>query len=76
MTASTFRLKSPITAVIRNGNGYRLKELAVGSVFYATGSQPDLNGMIDGTCNDEVALVYRRDLDERAEPILTEMPVH
>lgn len=58
--------------VIRDENGDKLRELPVGSVFLPTGSKPDLSGMIDGTCNGDVALLFVRDLAERAEPVAIE----
>ena len=69
MNASTFRFKASIVVIIRNTGGYKLRELLAGSVFCSTGSKPDPNGMIDGTCNGEVALIFARDLNERAELI-------
>ena len=69
MPTLEYRLKNPITAVLRRANHYRLVQLLPGSVFLTTGSKPDRNGMLDGTCGDDVVLMFARDLDERAEPM-------
>lgn len=61
--------KTPITVVVREADHDRLTKLCAGSVFIATGSRPDANGMVDGTCGDNVVLMFTRDLEERAEPI-------
>lgn len=71
MAALAYLLKNPITVVIRELNHYRLTQLPAGSVFKALGSKPDPNGMIDGTCQGDVVLVFSRDLEDRAEPIGT-----
>jgi hypothetical protein len=63
------RLEGPITVVVKEANHYRLAELPAGSVFNATGSTPDINGMIDGTCNGAVVFMFSRDLEEGAKPI-------
>ena len=72
MTASTYRINSPIMAVMMNRD--RLIQLPIGSMIYAGSLTPDANGMIDGICNGEVVMVYSRDLEERAERI-EELPV-
>ncbi len=69
MATLTYLLKNPITVVIRELNHYRLAQLPAGSVFNASGSKPDPNGMIDGTCQGEVVLIFSRDLEDRAERI-------
>jgi hypothetical protein len=47
----------------------RLVELPVGSAFYPETIKPDANGMIDGTCNGEMVMMFSRDLADHAEPI-------
>ena len=69
MLSVTYRFKVPIAVVIRDARGYRLRELPAGSLFLPAGSRPDPSGMIDGTCNGDVVLIFARDLDERAERI-------
>jgi hypothetical protein len=69
MAESAHRLDSPITVVVKEANQYRLAELPAGAVFNAIGSKPDLNGMIDGTCNGAVVFMFSRDLEEGAKPI-------
>jgi hypothetical protein len=69
MTTSCYRLKNPITVVVRRADHYRLVQLPAGSVFHATGSRPDPNGMIDGTCKGEVVLMFSSDLQDRTEAI-------
>jgi hypothetical protein len=71
MAASAYLLKNPITIVSRQRNHYRLAQLPAGSVFNAAGSKPDSNGMIDGTCQGDVVLIFSRDLEDRAEPLGT-----
>jgi len=70
MTFSAYRLVNSIMVVIREASGYKLRELPSGAVFWPTGSQPDCNRMIDGMCNGAEVLMYQRDLEDRAEPIL------
>ena len=67
MSAVAYTIRHPITVIIRNRDGYQLREIPVGSVFLASGSQPDANGMIDGTWQGSPALAFTRDLAERAE---------
>jgi len=55
--------------VIRDMSGYKLRELPAGSVFCPTGSNPDGNRMIDGTCDGAAVLMSLQDLEERTEPI-------
>jgi len=67
MTA--YRLRRPATVAIRERNGFRLTELSAGSLFVATASHPDPNGMITGCSNGNTILIFRRDLEELAELI-------
>ena len=69
MAASAYLLNNAITVVVRTVNHYRLVQLPAGSVFNTSGSKPDPNGMIDGTCKGHVVLMFSRDLEERADPI-------
>lgn len=69
MSLLAYRVTQPILVVVRDPDRYRLVQLAPGSVVYATGSKPDPNGMIDGTCLGDVVLMYSCDLAARAEPI-------
>jgi hypothetical protein len=69
MAALAYLLKNPITVVVRQVNHYRLVQLPAGSVFNASGSEPDPSGMIDGTCKGDAVLMFSRDLEDRAEPI-------
>jgi hypothetical protein len=69
MASHPFRLNHPITVVVQElGHGH-LKQIPAGSVFYAANSKPDANGMINGTYNGEVVMMFERDLADRAEPI-------
>jgi hypothetical protein len=68
MHNSPYRFVRPTIAVFRDAQGYKLRELAPGSIFYPTGANPDANRMIDGTCNGSPVLVFVRDLEERAQP--------
>jgi hypothetical protein len=74
MARLAYRLKNPVTVVLRQADRYRLIQLRSGSVFWTTGSKPDANGMIDGICNDDVVLMFARDLEERTEPLTVEAP--
>jgi hypothetical protein len=69
MTSSAYRIKIPITVVLRQADHYRLIQLCSDSVFLTTGSKPDANGMIDGTCGNDIVLIFARDLEDRAERI-------
>ena len=68
MYDSAYRLKGPVTVVIRGVRGYRLRVVPAGTVFRTRSAEPDRNHMLDGTCNGDPALVFARDLDEWAEP--------
>ncbi len=63
-----YKIRNAFTVVIRNQNGYQLRELPAGSVFVASGSKPDANGMIDGTWQGATALAFSRDLSDHATP--------
>ena len=69
MASLAYRLKSSVTVVLRQLDHFRLIELCAGSVFVASGSKPDANGTVAGTCGDNVVLMFTRDLEERAERI-------
>ena len=69
MPNAAYRFMAPITVVLRDPERQRLVELPGGSIFVTTASAPDCNGMIDGTCNGTSALLFARDLDERAERV-------
>ena len=66
MTTAAYLFVTPIVVVLREGERQRLVERPVGSIFVTTAS-PDRNGMIDGTCDGTSALLFARDLEERAE---------
>ncbi|HYL76680.1 MAG TPA: hypothetical protein VEU96_20870 [Bryobacteraceae bacterium] len=66
MSGVGYKIRNAITVVIRNQNGYHLRELPAGSVFIASGSQPDVNGMIDGTWQGSAAMAFSRDLTDHA----------
>lgn len=69
MANSPYLLRRSTVVLIRDMRGYKLRELPAGAVFHPTGSKPDSNRMIDGTCKGAVILMFLRDLEERAEPI-------
>ena len=57
-----YRIKNAVRAVVSAESGYRLTELPAGSVFFPTSLEPDANGMIEGTSNDEGVLIFLKDL--------------
>ena len=67
MTASSFRLNSPITVIALEENHDRLKQLPEGSVLQAAALTPDPNHMIECTCDGDTLLVFSRDLRDSAE---------
>ena len=67
MSAVAYTIRHPITVIIRNRDGYQLREIPSGSVFLTSGAQADANVMIDGTCQGAPVLAFTRDLAERAE---------
>ena len=80
MHLSTYRLKSPIGAVIEDDAVAKVNvadvvgmvtELPSGSEFVVADAKPDHKGMVSGTCEGKSVLVFQRDLDERAEAIGT-----
>jgi len=69
MAMSIYRFRAAATVAIREQNGFRLKEISAGSVFLAASREPDHNGMFSGTTNGDSVLIFRRDLEERAEAV-------
>jgi hypothetical protein len=69
MAVSAYRFTSPIMVVIRDTNGYLLRELPSGSVFWSTSTKPDSNNMIAGTCDGTAVLMFLRDLEERTSQL-------
>jgi hypothetical protein len=55
-------------------NGSRLTELPAGSVFSLTSLVPNANGMIEGTSGEKTVLVFRHDLEEKAELMNVRIP--
>jgi uncharacterized protein YciI len=64
-----YRLKNPITALLQQAGHYRLEKLCAGSVFVASGPNPDVTGIMDGTCGDQAVLISTRQLEACAERI-------
>lgn len=73
MISPAYRFTDSVVVAIRGTRGYKFRELPAGSVFLPAGSKPDPGGMIDGTCNGDSVLIFSRDLDERAEPAVSEL---
>jgi hypothetical protein len=71
MPGTTYRLSFPITVVAQDAKRFRLRQLPAGSVLICTSSQTDAGGMIRASCNGSAVIVFERDLEECAEPILT-----
>ena len=69
MPTLIYRFKNPIVVVLLDANRERLTQFPAGSVFTTSAATPDRNGMIDGKCDGRMALLFSRDLVERAEPI-------
>ena len=63
----TYRFKAPIMVVVQHANRPRLVQLPAGSIFQTNDSTPDVNRMVDGTCNSDGVMMFARDLEERAE---------
>ncbi len=69
-----YRFKSAVRAVIHAENGSRLTELPAGTVFSLTSLVPNANGMIEGTSGETKVLVFRNDLEQRAELMNVRIP--
>jgi hypothetical protein len=65
---SAYRINNSITAVIRRGAGERFKSLDGGSILFPI-SGPNAAGMIEARYENDVVLVFERDLDEATEQI-------
>lgn len=68
MPKSAYRIKSSITAVIRQGASERFKCLNGGSIVVPV-SGPNAAGMIEARYENDCVLVFERDLDEASERI-------
>jgi hypothetical protein len=68
-----YRLTEPITVVTGETGRNRLTELAKGSVVLCRDSSSDSIGMVQGTCQGIHVLIFRRDLEERAVPVSTQL---
>ena len=53
--------------VVQESNRPRLVQLPAGSIFETNDSTPDVHGMVDGTCNGDVVMIFASDLKERAK---------
>jgi hypothetical protein len=69
MAAIAYRFSAATTVTVHEGNKVRLKQLLAGDLFLAFSAEPDRSGMVVGTCNGQMVLVFTRDLAERAEAI-------
>jgi hypothetical protein len=67
-----FRLNMPVTVVVQQPNRHKLLQLPIGAIFYAGNSRPDQNGMVEGTCKGDAVLIFSRDLQDCAVPIVGE----
>ena len=72
MPASAYRFQREVVVVFRCLGGYKLRSLPPGTIFVQSVPRPDSSGMIDGVCNGQAALIFARDLEERAQPLLAE----
>lgn len=72
MAVSAYRFTVATTVAIREQNGFVLRELDAGSMFFPVCAGPDLNKMVTGTCEGRTMLIFERDLEERAEAIVAE----
>jgi hypothetical protein len=68
MPKSAYRIRDSITAVVRQGASERFKCLNGGSILFPI-SGPDAAGMIEARYENDVVLVFERDLDEASERI-------
>ena len=66
---SVYRLQEPVTVLVGQTNGPRLQQLPAGSLFYASSTKPDRNGLIEGICDGNSVQIFSRDLEDRAHPI-------
>ena len=75
MTSPAYRLTHPITVVVQRTGHQRLEQLPARSVFCVNSSKPDSNGMIHGICRGDEVMMFSRDLEDRAEPIVAEKAI-
>ncbi len=75
MRVSTYRFNSAIAVVVRDGTEPLFSELPPGSEIVVPDAKPDHKGMIVGNYEGKEVLVFKRDLDERAEAIGRSKPV-
>lgn len=70
-----YRIRFPTTVVIRNGNRANLRMLPRGAVVIPRVGAPDF-GMIDAEYEATMVRLFRKDLEERAEPVENADPTH
>lgn len=68
LRAPSYRIKSPITAILCNGTSERLHCLNRESILVLS-SEPDAAGMIEAKWEGSRVRVFERDLFDRAEEI-------
>jgi hypothetical protein len=72
MFMSAYRINNSITAVIRRGARERFKCLDGGSILFPI-SGPNAARMIEARYENDIVLVFERDLDEATEQIEIEV---
>jgi hypothetical protein len=72
MSISAYLIRNSITAVIRRGASERFKCLEGGSILFPI-SGPNAAGMIEARYENDLVLVFERDLDNATEQIKFEV---
>lgn len=69
--SSVYRLREPVTVLVKNANSHKLQQLPAGSLLRVDNSKPDASGLIAAACNGNSVQIFSRDLEERSDSIGT-----
>lgn len=69
-----YRITNVVRAVLLTDSGSQLTELPAGSLFSLSNTEPNSNGMVEGTSNERSVMIFLNDLEERSEVMNVRVP--